>query len=72
MNEVINKLKQEWKDLLDKLFALERFMDSGTADELPEIEQRLLEIQQNAMLTYEEILLARIMLLEKRQEEANG
>ncbi len=61
--ELIIKLTQEDNELLDKIEKLDKYICSQEFDLLPFVRQNLLKIQKDIMMSYHDILVARIVEL---------
>lgn len=58
--ELIIKLTQEDNELLDKIEKLDKYICSQEFDLLPFVRQNLLKIQKDIMMSYHDVLVARI------------
>lgn len=65
MSDFLDRLKNESKDLEEKISKLSEFLYTEAFNEIDPIQQTLLVIQQSAMITYGQVLAERIGLLEK-------
>lgn len=63
----LDRMHIELKDLTDKLDKLNKFFSTETYNSLPALEKWLLQAQYGAMLSYDNILAARIRLAEERR-----
>lgn len=61
--ELIIKLTQEDNELLDKIEKLDKYICSQEFYLLPFVRQNLLKIQKDIMMSYHDILVARIVEL---------
>ena len=61
--ELITKLTQEDNELLDKIEKIDKFIRSQEFYLLPFVRQNLLKIQKDIMMSYHDILVARIVEL---------
>ena len=61
--ELIIKLTQEDNELLDKIEKLDKYICSQEFNLLPFVRQNLLKIQKDIMMSYHDILVARIVEL---------
>lgn len=58
--ELIIKLTQEDNELLDKIEKLDKYIRSQEFNLLPFVRQNLLKIQKDIMMSYHDVLVARI------------
>lgn len=65
MDNFLERLKNESKELEEKIEKLEVFLNTNKFDTIDPIQQSLLLIQNSAMMTYAEVLVQRIQYLEK-------
>ena len=61
--ELIIKLTQEDNELLDKIEKLDKYICSQEFNLLPFVRQNLLKIQKDIMMSYHDVLVARIIEL---------
>ena len=66
----LDRMHIELKELTDKLDKLHKFFSTETYNNLPKLEQCLLNAQYGAMLSYDNILASRIHVTEERIHKA--
>lgn len=66
----LDRMHTELKELTDKLDKLFKFFPTDTYNSLPELEKQLLQAQYGAMLSYDNILAARICVVEGKNHKS--
>ena len=64
MSDFLSRLRLEKQELSEKVESLQKFIDSDAFKTIGNVQQTLLNIQINAMITYKQCLLERLVRLE--------